>query len=384
MNRMRVLFPYVGDGFGGSHISSLELAKLVRSDSVNPIIGIHQTGPILELLESMQLSHVPLPLAIRTDPLKSWSHMRSVLATNVLATYLRTHHIHVVHTNDNRMHWVWGRAARQSNVAWLLNVRSTWKEHSPHYQKIEHLTQGCERVQVVANSKYVRQTLPHSMETGSHVVPPPLGRVTLDLASDSSTRSEARQAILAKLNASKDTRIILFVAQFTPRKRPLYFLRIANAMLQLTKQRLAFVMIGNMRSMAGVVQETIDDYGLQSIVYALGESLHARSWIAGADLLIAPAVDEPYGRTIREGMALGTPVVASNDGGNPEIVESGRSGLLCSPNNLGCFVRAALNLLEDARLYERIAVGGRMRIASLPPDGVVAEQFARFYDHSRL
>ena len=50
--------------------------------------------------------------------------------------------------------------------------------------------------------------------------------------------------------------------------------------------------------------------------------------IAALDLLLAPAVNEPFGRTLVEAAILGTPYVATDDAGHREIFDLWRGGLL--------------------------------------------------------
>ena len=67
--------------------------------------------------------------------------------------------------------------------------------------------------------------------------------------------------------------------------------------------------------------------------------------------------------TLREAMALGTPVVGSAAGGNPELVEDEVSGLLVPPRDAEALARAVARLLKDPELGARLALRGRERVA---------------------
>lgn len=60
-----------------------------------------------------------------------------------------------------------------------------------------------------------------------------------------------------------------------------------------------------------------------------------------------------------EAMATGQPVVATYHGGIPEAITDGESGLLVPENDAEALGAAALRLLEDAELRQRIALGAR-------------------------
>ena len=58
------------------------------------------------------------------------------------------------------------------------------------------------------------------------------------------------------------------------------------------------------------------------------------TWFQMADLLLVPSVAEPFGLVNVEAMAVGTPVIATNSGGIPEIIEHGKTGILIHPERV--------------------------------------------------
>ena len=66
--------------------------------------------------------------------------------------------------------------------------------------------------------------------------------------------------------------------------------------------------------------------------------------------------------TLREAMAMATPVVASAAGGNPELVVDGSSGRLVPPRDARALAAALSELLRDPAEAERLGRGGRERV----------------------
>jgi glycosyltransferase involved in cell wall biosynthesis len=76
---------------------------------------------------------------------------------------------------------------------------------------------------------------------------------------------------------------------------------------------------------------------------------------AAADLHVWPACSEAYGMALLEAQAAALPVVAGGEGGVPEIVAHGRSGLVVEPRDPAAFAAAVASLLDDP--HRRRAMG---------------------------
>jgi glycosyltransferase involved in cell wall biosynthesis len=79
---------------------------------------------------------------------------------------------------------------------------------------------------------------------------------------------------------------------------------------------------------------------------------------AALDVAVLPSYREAQGLTILEAMALSRPVVASNVGGIPEMIEDGVTGLLVPPHDAGALAAAIVRLLTDHPFADTIARAG--------------------------
>jgi glycosyltransferase involved in cell wall biosynthesis len=64
-----------------------------------------------------------------------------------------------------------------------------------------------------------------------------------------------------------------------------------------------------------------------------------------------------------EAMAMGLPIVALNNGGTPEVVADGETGLLSPPGDVETLASNILKLLEDRDLRQRLGASGVHRVA---------------------
>ena len=79
---------------------------------------------------------------------------------------------------------------------------------------------------------------------------------------------------------------------------------------------------------------------------------------AALDIAVLPSYREALGLTILEAMALSRPIVASNVGGIPEMVEDGVTGLLVPPHDAEALAAAIVRLLRNHPLADTLGRAG--------------------------
>lgn len=93
-------------------------------------------------------------------------------------------------------------------------------------------------------------------------------------------------------------------------------------------------------------------------VRLLGYRSDAVNLIASFDALVQPSISENCSRVILEAFALGTPVVASNVGGNPELVIDGCSGLLFDLKEKESLIDTLSRIVTDQELRQILSKNG--------------------------
>ncbi|PWC32981.1 glycosyltransferase [Azospirillum sp. TSO35-2] len=104
--------------------------------------------------------------------------------------------------------------------------------------------------------------------------------------------------------------------------------------------------------------------------------------VARAELAVVPSLWESFGFVVVEAMALGVPVVASDCGGLPEIVEEGRSGWLVPPGEAVPLRDTLIARLADRDGLAAAADAARRRAADFDVDTVTAGVVA-LLEHAR-
>ncbi len=101
--------------------------------------------------------------------------------------------------------------------------------------------------------------------------------------------------------------------------------------------------------------------GVQERVTFTPAWVDAPDFLPALDLFALVSRNEGMGRALVEAMASGLPVIATNVGGMPEVLEEGRVGLLVPQGDPEAIARALARLMDDPRLARAFARRGRSR-----------------------
>lgn len=372
-----VCFPFIGDLFGGSHLSALGLIKNLDRSRFTPLVVLQlPDGPVAEIFrrEGIQFETAPaqhhLARGQRRDSAAAATVARTLPA---FARFLKSKDVAIVHTNDGRTHIAWGLAARFAGAKHLWHHRNDASSF------------GLRRVapwlsnRVVAVSKFAspRPALFSAASKCSVVHSPFDVNMTAGME-----RGDARNKVLAEIGAAPDTLLFGYVGTLVERKRPVLFVEAIAALKRMAPEtKLAGLLLGN--SLHGIDEQAksrAEALGIADHVHFLGFRYPAEPWIAALDTLLVTAVDEPLGRTLVEAMLLGTPVVAADSGGNPEAIEDGQTGLLVRPDDPDAFAKAGLKLLQDDQMRQHIVETARSNARSRFSVERHVREITRVYD----
>jgi glycosyltransferase involved in cell wall biosynthesis len=127
---------------------------------------------------------------------------------------------------------------------------------------------------------------------------------------------------------------------------------------------------------------------LQAGAAALGIAEAVRFWGAVSDVpayldranvFVLPSLAEGLSNALQEAMAAGLPCIASRVGGNVELIRSGDSGLLVTPESEPELVEALLNIVADEGLRRRIGQRAQLMISEEFSLDHVAHRYLRLY-----
>ena len=174
-----------------------------------------------------------------------------------------------------------------------------------------------------------------------------------------------------------DEMLVMHVSNFRPVKRIADVVRIFARIHRQIPSKLVFVGDGPERPTATAEADAL---GITDRVIFLGKQDSVAELLACADLLLLPSASESFGLVALEAMASGVPVVASNAGGIPEVVEDGATGHLANVGDVEAMAEAGISILSDNAKWSRMSVAAQQVARERFGADVVVPQYERYYE----
>ncbi len=156
--------------------------------------------------------------------------------------------------------------------------------------------------------------------------------------------------------APEGEKIIMHISNFRPVKRISDVVEVFARIHRQVPSRLVLVGDGPERSRA---EDRAEELGVSREVLFLGKYASVDELLACADLFLLPSKNESFGLAALEALACGTPVVASDLGGLPELVRHGETGFLLPLGAVEEMAEAGAGLLKDADVWSRFSEAAR-------------------------
>jgi len=179
--------------------------------------------------------------------------------------------------------------------------------------------------------------------------------------------TSARAAVRAAVGLAETDQMVFAVGRFV-RKKGFEYLIDAVARLATANPWLRLVLAG-WGDLESEYRARIAGHGLADRLILPGLVPHDKvaAWLAAADVIAVPSVRDDAGNVdglpnvVLEGLASGTPVVATRAGGIAAVIDDEATGLLVGERDVDGLARAIARLLADAALARRLGTAARAR-----------------------
>lgn len=156
--------------------------------------------------------------------------------------------------------------------------------------------------------------------------------------------------------AHPDEALIVHVSNFRPVKRVEDVVKVFARVSSEIPARLLMIGDGPERPRAFDLARELGVIGRTAF---LGSFPDVQTILGISDLFLLPSSNESFGLAALEAMSCEVPVVASNAGGIPEVVEQGVTGFMTAVGDVDAMADAALNILRSKDVYQRMGQAAR-------------------------
>jgi glycosyltransferase involved in cell wall biosynthesis len=175
-------------------------------------------------------------------------------------------------------------------------------------------------------------------------------------------RVESASSLRTELELDATTQLIVLIGAIIPRKGQMLLAQ-AAAHISLRIPNATFLFIGDGEAdYITKIKVFSESKGIQKQIRFLGWRSDIPRILAGANLLVVAADEEPFGRTVIEAMAAGTPVVSTRCGGPEEIVIDKHTGLLVPRGDVDALAKAVEYVLVNPDDAAKMSAAGQERV----------------------
>ncbi|MDA8031389.1 MAG: N-acetyl-alpha-D-glucosaminyl L-malate synthase BshA, partial [Alphaproteobacteria bacterium] len=145
---------------------------------------------------------------------------------------------------------------------------------------------------------------------------------------------------------SKGRCAIVHVSNLRQVKSPLNMLKIFKGIHEAGVKEVELKIVGE-GPMEIKMREWCADNRIEDLVQFMGVRSNIGNILASSYLMLLPSKFESFGLVALEAMACGVPVVASNTGGIPEVIDDGVNGILFESENIEQAICKAVDLISN-------------------------------------
>lgn len=130
------------------------------------------------------------------------------------------------------------------------------------------------------------------------------------------------------------------------------------------------------------IQNLVKESNMEKNVIMAGFRTDTPEILKALDIFVFPSYKETFGMSLLEAMAMEIPIVASNSGGVPEIVDFGNCGILVPPREAEPLAVAIKEHLSNPELSEQMAARARKKVEEQYDLNLVLDRIEQLYASS--
>ena len=180
-------------------------------------------------------------------------------------------------------------------------------------------------------------------------------------------------------NAKENNTVILSVAELHERKGLKYLIKALPSIIEEKPQTI--LVIAGSGPLRNDLEKLAMREGMMDHVRFLGFKKDIPHIMAASDIFVLPSKKEAFGLVLLEACIARVPVVASNVGGIPEIIEHEKNGLLVTPENPRKLAESILTILNNNLKRDTYTENAYKKVKETFDAKIMAKKTSNLYDN---
>lgn len=183
----------------------------------------------------------------------------------------------------------------------------------------------------------------------------------------------SKEECRAKLSLSTNNNILLFCGSLLPHKGPHILIKAMTKVIKKFKNtELLVVGQGEMKKDLILLAKKLDLIPNIRFIGSINNTFIKSLYFKSSDILILPSLYEVFGIVNLEAMASQLPIIASNVGGIPDIVNDGQNGILFPSGNVELLADAVIYLLSNESIRNDMGKIGKVMVKNYSWSNIAA------------
>jgi len=346
---MRILFLHNMAQISGGEQSLLNLWENLDRQRFEPLLMVPQEGPLSRKAQALGVS-VSFFEAPQLHPKNILKILQAAIRLN---TFLHSHQIKIIHSYSPRNNILSALVAKLSGTPVIWHERNLiYEDELDRSRQFFFLAD-----RVICNSKAVAKRFEGLKDFDGKV------RVVLN-GVDLKEFKPLKEDRQLKIKLGVDGMMIAgMITNLNKRKRVEFLIETIPLVIKKISNVKFLIVGGEFPDEGGSrlkeLQILAQDLGVQNHLIFTDFQDDVCPFLNILDLFVHVTVKEACSRAILEAMACTKPVIAINDGGNPELVDEGKTGFLIAPNSSQVLAEKIIELLLDEQRRKTMGQEGR-------------------------
>jgi len=323
---------------GGVERGVIDLAKYYKNKD-DEIIVVSGGGRLVKELEELGAKHYTLNVFKKS--------ILSLLSISKLRNIIKSENVDIVHARSRVPGWIAFFATRGTNAEFVTTAHGLYSVH--FFSKV--MAWG--KV-VICPSNVMARHMKNNFGVANDKISIIHRWVDLD------------KFKLVPFHSKPPKVLIVSVGRISPSKGYEYLIEAMRQVVRLNPYANLEIIGGaddSKQKYLSKLKTLVSRYSLDYNIKFLGHRSDVGGVLASAHMLVMPSVvEESFGRVIIEAFASGVPVIATQVGAIPEIIEDRKDGMIVVPRDPTALSGAIIELLKNPKIGEALSLEARKKV----------------------